>query len=201
MTRKSTARSPTSTDCAPICCPATPRSSRASTGCCGCSPTSAYSQARCRAMRATIRELLQSPQEHLYAWLRSLDAETEGLPEAFVRKLRRALAYYGIDSLERTPALEAASYRLFLSQQAGRRRAPGDPGHPRPASGGGRPADRSRRRAISARRSTGWSLRSTAAIRSSPTSPVRSACATSMSRSSRRRPSGCTPRWNSTSPR
>ena len=62
-------------------------------------------------------ELLQGPQEHLYAWLRSLDAETEGLPEAFVRNLRRALAYYGIDSLERTPALEDASYRLFLSQK------------------------------------------------------------------------------------
>ena len=62
-------------------------------------------------------EPLQSPQEHLHAWLRSLDAEAEGLPPRFIAALRRALAHYGIDSLERTPALEEACYRLFLSQQ------------------------------------------------------------------------------------
>ncbi len=62
-------------------------------------------------------ELLQGPHEHLHAWLRSLDAEAEGLPPRFVSQLRRALAHYGIDSLERTPALEEACYRLFLSQQ------------------------------------------------------------------------------------
>jgi acetyl/propionyl-CoA carboxylase alpha subunit/acetyl-CoA carboxylase carboxyltransferase component len=62
-------------------------------------------------------ELLQSPQEHLHAWLRSLDAEAEGLPRWFVTALRRALAHYGITSLERTPRLEEACYRLFLSQQ------------------------------------------------------------------------------------
>ncbi len=62
-------------------------------------------------------EQLQGSQEHLHHWLRSLDAESEGLPEPFVSQLRRALAYYGIESLERTPALEDASYRLFLSQQ------------------------------------------------------------------------------------
>ena len=62
-------------------------------------------------------QLLQSPQEHLYAWLRSLDAEAEGLPPRFVRQLERALAHYGIDSLERTPALEEACHRLFLAKQ------------------------------------------------------------------------------------
>ncbi|MFX8481453.1 hypothetical protein ABTL74_19060, partial [Acinetobacter baumannii] len=55
-------------------------------------------------------ELLQGSQEHLYAWLRSLDAEAEGLPEAFLVQLRRALSYYGVERLERTPALEEASY-------------------------------------------------------------------------------------------
>ena len=59
----------------------------------------------------------RSPQEHLHAWLRSLDAEAEGLPPGFTAALRRALAHYGIDSLERTPRLEAACYRLFLSGQ------------------------------------------------------------------------------------
>jgi acetyl/propionyl-CoA carboxylase alpha subunit/acetyl-CoA carboxylase carboxyltransferase component len=62
-------------------------------------------------------ELLQSPQEHLHAWLRSLDAEAEGLPPRFTAGLRRALGHYGIDSLERTPRLEEACYRMFLSQQ------------------------------------------------------------------------------------
>jgi len=77
----------------------------------------------CRARRYEDEEeaeLLQSPQEQLYAWLRSLDAEAEGLPPRFVTRLARALAHYGIESLERTPALEAACYRLFLS---GRRAA------------------------------------------------------------------------------
>jgi len=60
---------------------------------------------------------LQSPQEHLHAWLRSLDAGAAGLPPRFTAALKRALGNYGIDSLERTPALEDACYRLFLSQQ------------------------------------------------------------------------------------
>jgi acetyl/propionyl-CoA carboxylase alpha subunit/acetyl-CoA carboxylase carboxyltransferase component len=61
--------------------------------------------------------LLQSPQEQLYAWLRSLDAEAEGLPPRFVAQLERALSHYGIDGLERTPRLEAACHRLFLSSR------------------------------------------------------------------------------------
>jgi acetyl-CoA carboxylase carboxyltransferase component/biotin carboxyl carrier protein len=61
--------------------------------------------------------LLRSPQEHLHAYLRSLDPEAEGLPNRFVARLRAALAHYGISSLDRTPELEAACYRLYLSQQ------------------------------------------------------------------------------------
>src|SRR4051812_14231935 len=60
---------------------------------------------------------LGSPQEHLHAFLRSLDAEGEGLPDRYVVHLSRALAHYGIEGLERTAALEDAAYRLFLSQQ------------------------------------------------------------------------------------
>ncbi len=61
--------------------------------------------------------LLSSPQEHLHAWLGSLDADAEGLPAKFVERLRRALAYYGVESLDRTPALEEACYRLFVAEQ------------------------------------------------------------------------------------
>jgi acetyl/propionyl-CoA carboxylase alpha subunit/acetyl-CoA carboxylase carboxyltransferase component len=62
-------------------------------------------------------DLLRSPQEYLHAFLRSLDAASEGLPERFVAALERALAHYGIDGLERTAALEEACHRLFLSEQ------------------------------------------------------------------------------------
>jgi acetyl/propionyl-CoA carboxylase alpha subunit/acetyl-CoA carboxylase carboxyltransferase component len=62
-------------------------------------------------------DLLRSPQEYLHAFLRSLDAAAEGLPERFVAALERALAHYGITGLERTPALEEACHRLFLAQQ------------------------------------------------------------------------------------
>ncbi len=62
-------------------------------------------------------ELLHSPREHLNAYLRSLDVEAEGLPLRFVDQLRRALSHYGIEELDRTPQLEEACYRLFLSQR------------------------------------------------------------------------------------
>ena len=60
---------------------------------------------------------LGSPQEHLHAFLHSLDAAAEGLPARYVAALERALAHYGVESLERSPALEEAAYRLFLAQQ------------------------------------------------------------------------------------
>ena len=62
-------------------------------------------------------ELGSSPQEQLHAYLRSLDAKAEGLPKAYRRLLLRALRHYGIESLDRTPALEKACYRLFLGLQ------------------------------------------------------------------------------------
>ncbi len=61
--------------------------------------------------------LARSPREHLHAYLRSLDAEAEGLPPEFVEQLERALAHYGIHSLDRTPALEAACHRLFIAHE------------------------------------------------------------------------------------
>jgi acetyl/propionyl-CoA carboxylase alpha subunit/acetyl-CoA carboxylase carboxyltransferase component len=70
-----------------------------------------------RGDQETEAALLQSPQEHLHAWLRSLDVEAERLPPQFTAALRAALAHYGIVSLERTPRLEEACYRMFLSHQ------------------------------------------------------------------------------------
>jgi len=69
-----------------------------------------------RARHDPERELLHSPQEYLHAFLRSLDAKAERLPERFVALLQRALSHYGVESLDRTPALEEACYRLFVAQ-------------------------------------------------------------------------------------
>ncbi|MGH2982979.1 MAG: carboxyl transferase domain-containing protein [Solirubrobacterales bacterium] len=60
---------------------------------------------------------LRSPQEYLHGYLRSLDPEAEGLPPRFVTSLERSLRHYGVEGLERTPALERACHRLFLSQE------------------------------------------------------------------------------------
>jgi acetyl-CoA carboxylase carboxyltransferase component/biotin carboxyl carrier protein len=61
--------------------------------------------------------LLRSPQEYFHSFLRSLDPESEGLPERFRAVLGRALSHYGVEDMDRTPELEDACYRLFLSQQ------------------------------------------------------------------------------------
>ena len=45
-------------------------------------------------------EEARNPQEYLYAYLRSRDADAEGLPESFRARLRRALAHYGVADLE-----------------------------------------------------------------------------------------------------
>ena len=133
-----------------------------SAGCSSSTPTCARSTGR--TPTASTSEL-GSPQEHLHAFLRSLDAEAEGLPDRFVAHLERALAHYGVDGLERTAALEDAAYRLFLAHQragtareavrgilaapararrAARRRLPRGA---RPPRGGARPARARARRA------------------------------------------------------
>ncbi|WP_028933361.1 carboxyl transferase domain-containing protein [Pseudonocardia spinosispora] len=66
----------------------------------------------------------RNPQEFLYAYLRSRDAEAEGLPESFLIKLRRALAHYGITDLEPSAELGAALYRMFLAHRRAGAHAP-----------------------------------------------------------------------------
>ena len=51
-------------------------------------------------------EAARNPQEYMHAYLRSRDADAEGLPESFRIKLRRTLAHYGVDGLEPSPALD-----------------------------------------------------------------------------------------------
>jgi acetyl/propionyl-CoA carboxylase alpha subunit/acetyl-CoA carboxylase carboxyltransferase component len=54
----------------------------------------------------------RSPLEHFHAYLRSLDADHEDLPQRFRDRLHDAIAHYGLDSLERTPQLEAAVHSI-----------------------------------------------------------------------------------------
>jgi acetyl/propionyl-CoA carboxylase alpha subunit/acetyl-CoA carboxylase carboxyltransferase component len=69
---------------------------------------------------------VHSPREYFHAYLHSLDAEREGLPESFRARLGRALRHYGVEDLEPDsaldgpqpgPALAEAVHRVFLAQQ------------------------------------------------------------------------------------
>ena len=65
-------------------------------------------------------ETERNPQEYLYAYLRSRDAEGEGLPESFRSKLTRALAHYRVTDSSPAAELGPALYWMFLAH----RRAP-----------------------------------------------------------------------------
>lgn len=60
--------------------------------------------------RVSFRELL-------YTYLRDPGARGEGLPEGFLDALCSVLRHYGVEELDRTPALEESLFRLFRSQQ------------------------------------------------------------------------------------
>ena len=66
---------------------------------------------------AVDAEAARNPQEYMHAYLRSRDADAEGLPESFRLKLRRTLAHYGVTDLEDSPALGPALYRIFLAHR------------------------------------------------------------------------------------
>ncbi|MEO5654240.1 MAG: biotin carboxylase N-terminal domain-containing protein, partial [Marmoricola sp.] len=60
---------------------------------------------------------VHSSREHFHTFLQSLDPERGGLPEQFRERLCRVLTHYGVDDLERSPAMEEAVFRIFLAQQ------------------------------------------------------------------------------------
>ncbi len=59
----------------------------------------------------------RGPREHLNTYLRSLDVDREGLPGWFSDRLTRALAHYGVASLDPSPELESALMRIVVAQQ------------------------------------------------------------------------------------
>jgi acetyl/propionyl-CoA carboxylase alpha subunit/acetyl-CoA carboxylase carboxyltransferase component len=59
--------------------------------------------------------LVTSTQEYLLSYLQWLDPERAGLPDEFTERLERALARYGVDGADRSPATEAAVVWMFRS--------------------------------------------------------------------------------------
>ncbi|WP_457253900.1 ATP-binding protein [Pedococcus sp. P5_B7] len=66
---------------------------------------------------AHVEHRVHSPREHFHTYLQSLDPDRGALPEQFRSKLANVLRHYDLDSLDRTPELEQAVFRVFLSQQ------------------------------------------------------------------------------------
>ncbi len=58
-----------------------------------------------------------STEAYLFSYLRMLDTEGENLPQDFLAALRRAVAHYGITTLERSPELEESLLWMYKSHQ------------------------------------------------------------------------------------
>jgi len=56
-------------------------------------------------------------ESYLFSYLRMLETADERLPEPFVAALRRALAHYGVQTLERSPELEETLFWIYKSHQ------------------------------------------------------------------------------------
>ncbi len=58
-----------------------------------------------------------STEAYLFSYLRALDGGGEDLPPDFLQALRRAVAHYGISSLDRSPELEECLLWIYKSHQ------------------------------------------------------------------------------------
>ena len=58
-----------------------------------------------------------SPESYLFSYLRMLDTAGERLPAEFVKALQRALAHYGVTTLDRSPELEESLFWIYKSHQ------------------------------------------------------------------------------------
>ena len=58
-----------------------------------------------------------SAEAYLFSYLRMLETCGEGLPPVFVSALQRALAHYGVKTLERSPQLEESLLWIYKSRQ------------------------------------------------------------------------------------
>ncbi len=58
-----------------------------------------------------------SAEAYLFSYLRMLETGGERLPPVFVSALRRALAHYGVQTLDRSPELEESLFWIYKSHQ------------------------------------------------------------------------------------
>ncbi len=58
-----------------------------------------------------------STEAYLFSYLRMLDTQGENLPEDFLAALRRAVAHYGVTTLDRSPELEESLLWMYKSHQ------------------------------------------------------------------------------------
>jgi len=58
-----------------------------------------------------------SAEAYLFSYLRMLETRGQGLPPTFVSALQRALAHYGVKTLERSPELEESLLWIYKSHQ------------------------------------------------------------------------------------
>ena len=58
-----------------------------------------------------------SAEAYLFAYLRRMETRGEGLPPSFVSALQRALAHYGVETLDRCPELEESLLWIYKSHQ------------------------------------------------------------------------------------
>ncbi|HEX8927088.1 MAG TPA: biotin/lipoyl-containing protein, partial [Terriglobales bacterium] len=65
-----------------------------------------------------------SPEACLVSFLHSAGSDGQNLPAEFLDALRRAIRHYGIESLQRTPALDEALLRIYKSHQRIERQLP-----------------------------------------------------------------------------
>ncbi len=70
-----------------------------------------------RDVEAEQGESVHSPREYFHSYLQSLDVERAGVSAGFQARLLRMLAHYGVTSLDYSPELESAVFRIFLAQQ------------------------------------------------------------------------------------
>ena len=58
-----------------------------------------------------------SSEAYLFSYLRMLETQGEKLPAPFIDALRRVLAHYGVETLDRSPALEESLLWIYKSHQ------------------------------------------------------------------------------------
>ncbi len=69
------------------------------------------------AVRDQVVGEAPSTEAYLFSYLRMLDTRGDGVPKEFVAALSRAVAHYGLTSLDRTPELEECLLWIYKSHQ------------------------------------------------------------------------------------